>query len=84
MKYYVFRREDAAVDAAAAGYLTGKPGVALTVSAPGFDSNRKIDAPLQGDIKSILQKLVPANEKAGIKAPQDWLDLIAQESRCLR
>ena len=42
MKYYIFSREDAAVDAAveqtntAAGYLTGKPGVALTVSAPGF------------------------------------------------
>ncbi|NRO27229.1 Oxalyl-CoA decarboxylase [Lactobacillus helveticus] len=36
MKYYGCSREDAAVDAAAAGYLTGKPGVALTVSAPGF------------------------------------------------
>ncbi len=37
MKYYGFRREDAAVDAAAAvGFLTGKPGVGLTVSAPGF------------------------------------------------
>lgn len=37
MKFYGFRREDAAVDAAAAaGFLTGKPGVALTVSAPGF------------------------------------------------
>ncbi len=37
MKYYGFRREDAAVDAAAAaGYLRQKPGVALTVSAPGF------------------------------------------------
>lgn len=37
MKFYEFRREDAAVDAAAAaGFLTGKPGVALTVSAPGF------------------------------------------------
>lgn len=37
MKYFGFRREDAAVDAAAAaGYLTQKPGVALTVSAPGF------------------------------------------------
>lgn len=34
MKFYGFRREDAAVTAA--GYLTGKPGVALTVSAPGF------------------------------------------------
>ena len=33
MKYYGFRREDAA---AAAGFLTGKPGVGLTVSAPGF------------------------------------------------
>lgn len=41
MKFYGFRREDAAVDAAvdaaaAAGFITGKPGVALTVSAPGF------------------------------------------------
>ena len=37
MKYYGFRREDSAVNAAAAtGYLTQKPGVALTVSAPGF------------------------------------------------
>ncbi|RVU70824.1 MULTISPECIES: oxalyl-CoA decarboxylase [Lactobacillus] len=37
MKYYGFRREDAAVDAAAAaGFLTQKPGVAFTVSAPGF------------------------------------------------
>lgn len=36
MKYYGCSREDAAVDAAAVGYLTGKPGVALTVSAPGF------------------------------------------------
>ncbi|MBO5632266.1 MAG: oxalyl-CoA decarboxylase [Aeriscardovia sp.] len=35
--FYGFRREDAAVEAAAiAGYLTGKPGFALTVSAPGF------------------------------------------------
>ena len=37
MKFYGFRREDSAVDAAAAaGFITGKPGVALTVSAPGF------------------------------------------------
>lgn len=35
--YVGFRREDSAGNAAAiAGYLTGKPGVALTVSAPGF------------------------------------------------
>lgn len=37
MEYYGFRREDSAVNAAAAaGFLTQKPGVALTVSAPGF------------------------------------------------
>lgn len=37
MKYYGFRREDSAVNAAAAaGFLTKKPGVAMTVSAPGF------------------------------------------------
>ncbi|KRL24232.1 oxalyl-CoA decarboxylase [Lactobacillus gallinarum] len=45
-----------------------------------FDSNRKIDAPLQGDIKSVLQKLVPAVEKAGVTAPQDWLDEIKAHS----
>ena len=37
MKYYGFRREDSAVNAAAgAGFLNKQPGVALTVSAPGF------------------------------------------------
>ena len=37
MKYYGFRREDSAVNAAAAaGFLTKNPGVAMTVSAPGF------------------------------------------------
>lgn len=37
MKFFGFRREDAAVNAAAIeGYLTQKPGLALTVSAPGF------------------------------------------------
>lgn len=37
LDYYGFRREDSAVNAAAAaGYLNGEPGVALTVSAPGF------------------------------------------------
>lgn len=37
MRYFGFRREDSAVNAAAAvGFLTGKPGIALTVSAPGF------------------------------------------------
>jgi oxalyl-CoA decarboxylase len=37
IRYIGFRHEQQAVNAAAAaGYLTGKPGVALTVSAPGF------------------------------------------------
>ena len=37
MNYYGFRREDAAVNAAAiSGYINHRPGVALTVSAPGF------------------------------------------------
>ena len=55
--------------------------IQVEIDATEFNSNRKIDAPLQGDIKSVLQKLVPAIEKAGIKAPQDWLDLIAQYSK---
>lgn len=55
--------------------------IQVEIDATEFNSNRKIDAPLQGDIKSVLQKLVLAIEKAGIKAPQDWLDLIAQDSK---
>ena len=55
--------------------------IQVDIDATEFDSNRKIDAPLQGDIKSVLQKLVPAVEKAGVTAPQDWLDLIAQDSK---
>lgn len=50
--------------------------IQVEIDATEFDSNRKIDAPLQGDIKSVLQKLVPAIEKAGIKAPADWLEAI--------
>ena len=55
--------------------------IQVKIDATEFNSNRKIDAPLQGDIKSVLKKLVPAIEKAGIKAPQNWLDLIAQDSK---
>lgn len=183
MKYYGFRREDSAVDAAAAaGFLTKKPGVAMTVSAPGFlngltalaqatkncfplimisgSSERHIidlaqgdyegldqynvakpfckkayrvdraqdvglavarairtavsgrpggvyldlpadtiaqlnddlgeknmgvyklvdPAPLQGDLTSILNKLVPALTATGYKVPSDWLDAIAQDT----
>lgn len=50
--------------------------IQIDIDATEFDSNRKIDAPLEGDIKSVLEKLVPAVEKAGVKAPQDWLDQI--------
>lgn len=39
----------------------------VEIDAIEFNSNRKIDALLQGDIKSVLQKLVPAIEKDGIK-----------------
>ena len=54
--------------------------IQVDIDATEFDSNRKIDAPLQGDIKSVLQKLVPAVEKAGVTAPQDWLDDIKAHS----
>lgn len=50
--------------------------VQVDIDATEFDSNRKIDAPLQGDITSVLQKLNAALEKADVKAPQDWLDSI--------
>ena len=54
--------------------------IQVDIDATEFDSNRKIDAPLQGDIKSVLQKLVPAVEKAGVTTPQDWLDEIKAHS----
>lgn len=50
--------------------------VQVDIDATEFDSNRKIDAPLQGDITSVLQKLNAPLEKANVKAPQDWLDSI--------
>mgnify|MGYP005811234027 FL=1 len=54
--------------------------IQVDIDATEFDSNRKIDTPLQGDIKSVLQKLVPAVEKAGVTAPQDWFDEIKAHS----
>lgn len=50
--------------------------VQLEIEATEFDSNQKIDAPLQGDLNSILAKLVPALEKTGYQTPQAWLDEI--------
>ena len=59
MKYFGFRREDAAVDAAAAaGYLTQKPGVALTVSAPGFLS-RSVRPPTESIGRRIWDWQLP-------------------------
>lgn len=51
--------------------------VQLEIEATEFDSNQKIDAPLQGDLNSILAKLVPALEKTGYQTPQAWLDEIS-------
>lgn len=54
--------------------------VQLEIEATEFDSNQKIDAPLQGDLHSILAKLVPALEKAGYQTPQAWLDEISAKT----
>ena len=54
--------------------------VQLEIEASEFDSNQKIDAPLQGDLHSILAKLVPALEKAGYQTPQAWLDEISAKT----
>ena len=50
--------------------------VQLEIEATEFDSNQKIAAPLQGDLNSILTKLVPALKKADYHAPTDWLAAI--------
>lgn len=50
--------------------------VQLEIEATEFDSNQKIAAPLQGDLNSILTKLVPALKKADYRAPTDWLAAI--------
>ncbi|MDC2840782.1 oxalyl-CoA decarboxylase [Limosilactobacillus mucosae] len=54
--------------------------VQLEIEATEFDSNQKIDAPLQGDLNSILAKLVLALEKAGYQTPQAWLDEISAKT----
>lgn len=55
--------------------------IQIDVDASEMDSNRHIDAPLAGDIISVLDKLVPAVKAAGIKAPQEWLDAIAAKTK---
>lgn len=54
--------------------------VQLEIEATEFDSNQKIDAPLQGDLNSILAKLVPALEKTGYQTPRAWLDEISAKT----
>jgi len=54
--------------------------VQLKIEATEFDSNQKIAAPLQGDLNSILTKLVPALEKTGYQTPQAWLDEISAKT----
>lgn len=50
--------------------------IQIDVDANEIDSNKKIAAPLVGDMKSVFNELTPAVKKAGIKAPQDWLDAL--------
>lgn len=50
--------------------------IQIDVDANEIDSNKKIAAPLVGDMVSVFNELTPAAEKAGIKASQDWLDAL--------
>lgn len=50
--------------------------IPIDIDANEIDSNKKIAAPLVGDMVSFFNELIPAAEKAGIKASQDWLDAL--------
>ena len=54
--------------------------IQLDIDATQFDSSKPISAPLQGDLKSILDKLVPALLATGYQAPEAWLEQIAQDT----
>lgn len=54
--------------------------IQLDIDASQFDSSQPISAPLQGDLNSILAKLVPALLKTGYQAPRNWLEAIANET----
>ncbi|MBB1086093.1 oxalyl-CoA decarboxylase [Limosilactobacillus fastidiosus] len=54
--------------------------IQLDIDATQFDSSQKISAPLQGDLQSILAKLVPALIKSGYHTSEEWLDQIAQDT----
>ncbi len=48
--------------------------IQLDIDATQFDSSSSaISAPPQGDLKSILDKLVPARLATGYQAPEAWL-----------
>ena len=50
--------------------------IQIDVDPDEIDSNKKIEAPLVGDMNAVLEELNPAVKKAGIKASQDWLDAL--------
>ena len=54
--------------------------IQLDIDATQFDSSQKISAPLQGDLQSILNKLVPAIKETGYKVDSTWLDAIAADT----
>lgn len=54
--------------------------IQLDIDATQFDSSQKISAPLQGDLQSILAKLIPAIIKSGYHTSEEWLDQIAQDT----
>lgn len=52
--------------------------IQIDIDATEMDSNRRIDAPLVGDIKSVVTELVKGIESEGIKGPSDWMNTIAE------
>ena len=54
--------------------------IQLDIDASQFDSSQKIDAPLQGDLTSILKKLIPALTKIKYKTDSTWLNAIAADT----
>ena len=54
--------------------------VQLDIDPTEFDSNQKIDAPLLGDLGSVLDKLVPALVNTGYKADKAWIDAIVADT----
>ncbi len=53
--------------------------VQIDIDANEIDSNRLIQAPVVGDLVSSLKKLTAAAQQLGVKAPQGWLDQLAEK-----